>query len=495
MDRRYLLGVDVGTQGAKAVLCDREGRVLASAYREHPIDCPHPGWAEHDAEAVWWGALVALAREVLASAGADASAIAGIGVSAFVPEMLPLGADGRPLRPAILYLDRRASRQVSEIQGRLREAGLSEAETGSVALASPIPQLLWMRDHEPDAFRRVSKIAQCAPYLVYRLTGAHIIDHAMKRSYAPLYDPQQEGWSRERSALLGLEPAILPDRIAWATEIAGVVTDQAARASGLAVGTPVAVGTADAFADLVAAGAVRPGAAAALYGSFTAILIARDQPVAGWHGHHCLPGLYFDGAAVPTGAALTRWFRDHFGTLDGVSDPARSYPLLERAAEAVPPGSRGLIALPDFSGAPGRVRPALARGAFLGLTPEHSRAHLYRALLEGVAFELRYQLEASGLRPGSITAVGGGTRNQLWLQIVSDVLDLAQDVLGAPAGMYSAAFGDAYMAGMAIGWFAGTAELLEKWVKPERRVSPDPIRRDDYERWYGAYRVARLAVA
>lgn len=494
MKTDLLLGVDIGTQGAKGILCDLGGNVLASDYREHTISSPHPGWAEHDADRIWWRAFMALSEDLLKETGVEPARIAAVGVSAFVPSMLAVDSRGRPLRTAILYTDRRAEQEVEQIVTLMTAEGYSEEEIRTIALASPISQYLWLRNNEPDAFRKTAKIAQCQNYLVYRLTGRWFIDHAMKRSYHPLYDAQLDGWSAERARLLDLQTNVLPDEIAWATQIAGKVHQQAASETRLLQGTPVAVGTADSFAEMVGAGVVHEGAAAAIYGSFTAILIGRERPVNAYHGFHCLPGLYFSGAAAPTGAALTRWFRDQFGQAEIAGEQSTgesAYQFLEQLAANIPPGCEGLIALPYFTGEKGRLHPQLNQGALIGLTTCHTRGHLYRALLEGIAYELRYQLSASGEIPAEMNAVGGGSQSKVWTQIMSDVLGNRQHILATSHG---AALGDAYLAGMAAGIFKDTSALRYEWIRTSHTIESDPQARDIYNAMFEAYMAARNAL-
>ncbi len=491
MSEDFLLGIDIGTQGTKGILCSLDGDVRAESYREHGIHSPHPGWAEHDADQEWWAAFVITLRELLASSKIDPARIAAVGCSAFVPAMLPLDRNGKPLRPAILYTDRRSEAELEQLAVLLGNQGVTQEEIASIALASPIPQLLWVRENEPDVYERTAKVLQCQSYIVYRLTGTSYIDHAMKRSYAPLYDSAADGWSEERASLLGLNIDLLPDRISHATEIAGRIHHQAAVETGLLEGTPVSVGTADSFAEMVGAGVVFDGAAAAIYGSFTAILIGQDRSEDPHHGFHCLPGLYFGGAAAPTGASLTRWFRDQLGSAEVAQAEASgvsAYEILSEQAASVPPGSEGLITLPFFTGEASSLHPYLKRGALIGLTTAHTRAHIYRSLLEGIALELRYQLESNGRIPERMNAVGGGSQSKLWTQIVSDILVTEQHVLEVT---YGAAYGDAYLAGMAAGLFEDTEHLLENWIRVERVVSPDATNIDAYHRSYNAYRSLR----
>jgi xylulokinase len=235
--------------------------------------------------------------------------------------------------------------------------------------------------------------------------------------------------------------------------------------------------------------------AAALYGTFTAIIVGRDTPPDPWSGYHCLPGVYFDGAAVFTGAALTRWFRDQFGQPElerQVQLGRNAYESLDQLATEAPPGCDGLVAMPDFTGAPSRLHPGLSRGALIGLTIHHTRAHVYRALLEAIAYELRFQLEEKGTALETVTAVGGGANNMSWTQIMSDVLNVRQNVLDVPA---AAPFGDAYLAGMACGMFSDTQTLRQKWLRYRKVIKPQPRMRETYQSSYEAYRMIRQTLA
>jgi xylulokinase len=487
MTGNLLLGVDIGTQGAKGILCDLSGRVIASGYREQSIRSPQPGWAEHDAEGDWWNAFVSLSREMLTESGVDPARIAAIGISAFVPAMLALDAQGTPLRPAILYLDRRSEEELDQLTTSMRDAGYPEEEVTTFGLASPILQLLWVKKHEPALYRKIAKITQCQSYVIYRLTGKHVVDHAMKYSYAPLYEVALDQWSEVRAQDVDLNVDILPDQILWATEVAGYVTPQAAEQTGMVEGTPVSAGTADAFAEMVGSGVVKPGAATALYGSMTAILIGQEKTNNPYHGYHCLPDLYFSGAAVHTGASLTKWFRDVLGERElaiELETGQNAYHLLEQLAIDIEPGCDGLIALPFFSGEKSQISPDLNQGAFIGLTTLHTRGHIYRALLEGIAYELRYQLVTEDEIPKEMNAIGGGSRNHLWTQIISDVLQTTQYVLDNPFG---AALGDAYLAGMAVGLFDDIDPLLRDWIRIQRTVKPQLQRKAAYHEIYEIY--------
>lgn len=491
----YLLGVDLGTQGSKAVLCDVNGHVVAYSYREHAISSPKPGWAEQDARRIWWDEFVTLVSEILNQSAIRPNQVACVAISSFIPSLLLVDSDGNPIRPAIIYTDRRAKTELDEIRDLLSQNGYMEEETGPYWLASPIPQLMWLKKNEPAAVKRTSHILQCFSYIVFKLTNQTTADQAMKMNYCPLYDLEKKSWSRERADLLGIKFEILPERIGWATEVAGVITRQAAQECGLAPGTKVTIGTGDSFAEMVGAGLVVPGSAALIYGSFMPLLIVDNEPISKWEGNHCLPGLYFDGVHVRTGAALTRWFRDQFGILESVIEQEigeNAYQLLDRQAARITPGCDGLIAIPDFSGDAGKLSPSLSRGCLLGLTTSHTRAHIYRALLEGTGYELRYQLETQGISLTEINAVGGGVKGRIWTKIICDILNLTQNVMDIP---YGAPYGDAYLAGMAAEIFTDTRILIEKWLRRvATTVKPDISTRSVYQKNYDIYKTARNAL-
>lgn len=484
MARELILGVDVGTYGSKGVLCEADGRVAASAEVEHGMDVPHPGWAEQDADAVWWSDFVRLSRE-LTGRLATTDVVAAVGVSAIGPCLLPLDAAGRPLRPGILYgIDTRASAEVDELTGRIGTADL--LRLGGMALSSQAmgPKLLWLARHEPEVWARTRHVLSASSYLVYRLTGELVMDRHTASHYNPLFDLDELAWSSRYAAFVPGDE-YLP-RLGWPTEIAGGVGAAAAAETGLRVGTPVAVGTVDAAAEALSVGVAQPGDMMLMYGTTTFFILVTAGPVRQegmWSTAYCLPGAYDLAAGMATTGALTRWFRDGFAR----ELPAGAYATLTREAEVVPPGSLGLVVLPYFSGERTPIQDPEARGVIVGLTLAHGRGHVYRALLEGTAYGVRHNLEAIrglGADLRRVVAVGGGTRSRLWLQIVSDVTGETQEI---PAQTTGAAYGDAFLAGWAAGLLPGLA-ALPAWVRPGERVVPRPEATAQYAPYYGIYR-------
>ncbi len=487
-----LLGVDIGTYSSKGVLCTPAGEVLASETIEHGLSLPRPGWAEHDADGIWWRDFVGLCRALLRGkyTGADVGAVA---VSAIGACMLPVDGAGRPLRPGVLYgIDTRATEEIAWLNREFGEAALFDL--GGMALTSQAigPKILWLRRHEPDVYARTAKILSASSYLVLRLTGEAVMDRHTASYYNPLVDVRALEWDN-RFAEPIVEPDKLP-RLLWSTDVAGGVTAAAAAETGLAPGTPVTAGTIDAAVEAISVGVVEPGDMMVMYGTTLFFIQVTDRPVPDprmWATGYCLPGLYDIAGGMSAAGGLTRWFRDQLAT-EEIAAEARggpnAYAALADLAASIPPGSDGLVCLPYFAGERTPINDPDARGVFAGLTLSHTRAHLYRAVLEGTAFGVRHNLEAMaemGAPPRRLVAVGGGAKNQLWLQIVSDVGGVAQTV---PERTIGASFGDAFLAGLATGLVPDLGALTRDWVRVATTLEPDAEAHRRYDASYRVYR-------
>ncbi len=492
MAGELLLGVDIGTYSAKGVLCAANGEVLAEATIEHGLSLPRPGWAEHDAEAIWWGEFVALTRRLLGSRfrGDD---VGGVAVSAIGACVLPVDAQGRPLRMGILYgIDTRAPEEIAWLNEHFGEGPMFDL--GGMALTSQAigPKILWLRRREPEVYAAATMFLGSSSYMVYRLTGEYVMDYHTASYYNPLFDLRNLTWD-PRFAEPIVDLARLP-RLLWSDQIAGEVTAQAAAETGLKAGTPVTAGTVDAAAEAVSVGVVDPGDMMVMYGTTMFFIHVTGEPVPDprmWATAFCLPGRYSVDGGMSTTGALTRWFRDNLGELELAAEAAggaNAYAALAEAAAAVRPGADGLICLPYFAGERTPINDPDARGVFAGLTLSHTKAHLYRASLEGTAYGVRHNLETMsemGAPPRRLVAVGGGAKNPLWLQIVSDVAGLPQDV---PERTIGASYGDAFMAGLATGIVADPGALSRDWVKLSLQLQPNTDLRPLYDDYYGVYR-------
>jgi xylulokinase len=488
----FLLGIDIGTYEAKGVLTDVRGRILAQTTRGHTLSLPKPGWAEHDAEGVWWTGFVELTRQLIRQAGVNPAEIAGVACSAIGPCVLPLDETGRPLRPAILYgIDTRAIDEIAELTELLGAEAIIATGGAELSAQSAGPKIRWLQRHEPELWARTRHVVTSTSYLVFRLTGRLVIDHYTATTYSPLYDLHRQQWSA--AGLAALCDADRLPTLAWTTAIAGEVTPIAARETGLAAGTPVIVGTADAAAEAVGAGVVTPGDTMLMYGTtlfFIEICAKLPSSSTLWPAVSLVPKSYAVAAGMSTAGALTRWFRDQFAAEARAGEAAggpNAYAALADEASQIDPGAEGLLVLPYFSGERTPLNDPLARGLVAGLTLAHTRGHLYRALLEGVAFGIRHNLEAlaaAGEPAQRLVAIGGGTQNRLWLQIVSDVTGLVQNVRHTPG----AAYGDAFLAGVGVGLLPDLAAIHEWLGAVTDQVQPSAARAAHYAVYYQLYR-------
>jgi xylulokinase len=473
MDGLYL-GIDIGTSSSKGVLVDPAGSIIHRAQVAHAISLPRPGWAEHDAEAVWWADFVALARKLTARA---AGPVAAVGVSGIGPCFLPVDEGGRPLRPAILYgVDTRSTREIAELTERFG-ADTILARGGSALSSQAVgPKMAWVRRKEPNIWAQTRRFFMASSFLVQRLTGTYVLDHHSASQCDPLYDLAGEAWIRDWADEVA--PGLELPPLAWSDEVAGTVTPAAAAATGILAGTAVAVGTIDAWAEALSVGVQAPGDTMLMYGTTMFVVSVTERVVphpAMWATTGVSAGTRTFAAGMATSGALTGWFR----TL--VGEP--SFEELVAAATRAPAGSDGLVVLPYFAGERTPIYDPDARGLILGLTLRHGRAELYRALLEGTAYGVRHiaeTMELAGTSPKRIVAVGGGTKGDLWTRIVSDVTGLPQVI---PAETIGAAYGDAMLAAMAV----GQREAAD-WNSAAALVEPDPSAAGLYDELYGVYR-------
>lgn len=475
----WLLGIDIGTSSSKAVLTDAAGTIVARAERSHELSLPRPGWAEHDAETVWWDDTVALAKELTArAADLGGGTITGVCVSGIGPCLLPVDQFGQPLRPAILYgIDTRAAAEIDEITQRYGADRILERAGSALSSQAVGPKLLWLRRNEPETWARTRRFFMASSFMAYRLTGAYTLDHHSASQCDPLYDIGTGTWASDWSA--DIAPDLELPALHWAAEPVGHVTPEASALTGIAAGTPVMAGTIDAWAEALSVGVRNPGDTMFMYGTTMFIIEAvrhlRPDPTM-WGTAGLLPGSRTLAAGMATSGALTGWLREIAG--------GPSYETLTREAGAVPAGSGGLVALPYFAGERTPLFDPLARGLILGLTLSHGRGHLYRALLESTGYGVRHILEAleqAGGAPTRFVAVGGGTKGGLWTQIVSDVTGRPQEI---PVETIGACYGDALLA--AIG--TGLVPADTTWATVAETVAPNPASRDIYDELYGIYR-------
>lgn len=434
------LGIDIGTSSSKGVLVTLDGRLLATAVREHAVERPWPGHVEMDA-GVWWSELVGITRELLG--GHDVRVVA-VGVSGMGPCVLLTDDEGVPLRPAILYgVDTRAEAQIDDLNERLSPEAIVARCGSELSTQAVGPKLAWVAEHEPDLFGRARRLFGPSSWLVHRLTGEYVLDHHSASQSTPLYDVRANAWYVPWWDELA--DGIAMPSLAWSGDVVGGVSPVAALETGLDPGTPVIAGTIDAWAEAVSADAHRIGDLMLMYGS-TMFLIATVEELLTaptlWSTVGVYPGSRNLAGGMATSGAVTAWLDDLFGR--------PGYAGLLGEADSSGAGARGLLMLPYLAGERTPVADPRARGVIAGLTLSHTRGDLYRAALEATALGVRHNvaaLEAAGAQIDRIVAVGGGTQGGLWTQIVSDVTGRAQEL---PTHTIGASLGIAFLAARAV---------------------------------------------
>lgn len=480
----YTLGIDVSTTGVKGLIVDASGVVRAEASREHALSCPHPMWSEQDPED-WWSGVRGVIRDLLAHHGIGPSNIAGIGLTGQMHGLVLLDEEGDVIRPAILWNDQRTARQCALIHERFGRDRLIQG-TGNEALTGlTLPKLLWVAENEPEAYARVAHVLLPKDYVRYRLTDSFATDKAGAAGTLML-DLASRDWSEEILSTFSVSADWLP-RTHEGPEITGRIDARGAAETGLAEGTPVVGGAGDQAAQAVGVGAVGRGDVAVTIGTSGVVFCSTPHPQVDRSGRlqafcHALPGTWHLMGVMLSAAGSLRWLRDTVA-------PSESFDTLVKPAASVPVGSNGLLFLPYLTGERMPYPDPRMRGAFVGLTSRHSRAHLVRAVMEGVSFGLcdgLRLLEAScGSSIAEVRVSGGGARSPVWCQILADAL--AVDVLTV-SSREGAAFGAALLAGVGCGLWQGVEDACARTIRVEERVRPNPTSARAYERMYDLYR-------
>jgi len=473
-----LLGIDIGTYESKGVLTTITGEVIAQVAVPHQLLFPRAGWAEHDPELTWWGDFCTITKQLLSTPGVVAADIKGVGISAIGPDVLPIDENFNPLRMGILYgVDTRAVKEIDELNEKYGEDEIFNATANCLSSQSTGPKILWIKNNEPEVYKRARWFVDATTFIVARLTSRVVIDHFSAGCMVPMYDPWKNKWSdRFCKDFVNLEQ--LPE-ILWSHELAGRVTSKASELTGLAEGTPVSVGTIDAGAEALSVGVTKPGEMMMMYGSTIFMIQVTDNDQARekrlWAGPYLFPGTWCLLAGMATSGSLTRWFRDQFApelVAAEKSGGASAYAELVKEAAETKPGAEGVIVLPYFSGERTPVMDPRAKGMIFGLSLTHTRGHIFRAILEGMGHGVKQHVDlftSIGARPKTIKSVGGGTKNSIWLQAISDISGVPQEV--APL-TFGASYGDALLAGVAVG-LVSSPEEIRTWQGKARIISPD----------------------
>jgi xylulokinase len=464
----YVLGIDVSTTATKAVLVDEAGAVAGVGAAEYDYQVPRPLWSEQD-PSVWWEGATGAIRSVLAAAAVPGSEVRAVGLTGQMHGAVLLDDADAVLRPAILWNDQRTAAECDAIRDAVGPERLVTI-TGNDALPGfTAPKLVWVRDHEPEVWRRVAHVLLPKDFVRLALTGDHALDKA-DGAGTLLFDLARRDWSEEVLDALGIDPRWMP-ATHEGPQPTGAITAWAAELTGLVAGTPVVAGGGDQAANAVGVGVVDVGTMALSLGTSGVVFAATDRPLFEPRGRvhafcHAMPDRWHFMSVMLSAAGSLRWFRDALA-------PGVEFADLVETAASIDPGSDGLLFLPYLTGERNPHPDPLARGAFVGLTVRHDRRHLTRAVLEGVAFGLRdgldLMIDAGTSTPDQVRVSGGGTASALWRQILADVLRAQIATVNTTEG---AAYGAALLAAVGAGWFPDVATACRRTVTATPVAAP-----------------------
>ena len=480
----YWLGLDVGTGGSRALLVDEQGHVKFGFTAPHEdMRMERALWAEQRPEN-WWEASQAAVRGVLSGAGITGKEVRGIGLTGQMHGLVMLDDSGKVIRPALIWCDQRSQSQVDRINQTVGRNDVVAFTANPVLTGFTLPKLLWVRDNEPRAFEKISKILLPKDYLRYCLTGEYASD-VSDASGTALFDVVMRRWSSNMVTRLDLDSSILPN-VVESSDLAGSVTAQAARATGLQQGTPVVGGAGDQAASAVGNGIVQEGQVSCTLGTsgvvFAHLERASYDAVGRVHTFcHAVKGKWHI-MGVTQGAGLSlQWFRNQLA-------PGASYDSLTAEAAQAPPGSQGLFWLPYLMGERTPHLDATARGGWIGITAKHRRADLIRSVIEGVSYSQRDCLDIiEGMRVPveAVRASGGGGQSPFWRQMLADVLGKRVVALETQEG---SAYGAALLAMVGTGAYSSVPEACKAAIREVSSVDPRSHESQVYSRGYQVYR-------
>jgi len=492
-NRIYFLGIDIGTGGTRALLMEVSGTVVGSGTEEHqPFASPHPGWAEQDPRD-WWRACGIAVKKALQKSSVRAEEIACVGFSGQMHGAVLLDSAGEVVRPALIWCDQRTEKQSRDLSEKFGTDRLIQLTCNPPLTNFTLTKLLWVRENEPQLWSRVRHIMLPKDYVRFRLTGDRAIDLA-DASGTMLLDVAKRAWSAEVLLGTGIEKSFLP-ALYESPEVCGKLNAEGAAATGLKIGTPVVAGAGDQAAGAVGMGIVRAGVVSATIGTSGVVFAATDRPALDPRGRlhtfcHAIPGRWQVMGVTQAAGLSLRWFRDTFGVSDSTSEEGDRdpYEFLSEEATSAPSGADGLLWAPYLMGERTPHLDPNARGALVGITPSHRRAHILRAILEGVAFSLKDSfsiLEEMKVPVTQIRLGGGGARSPLWRQIQADVYGHEVELVAAEEG---AAHGAAILAAVGARHFASVDEACDAVIQVASRVAPDPASSTLLQKNYAKFR-------
>ena len=489
--QKYVLGIDVGTSGTRAVVLGEDGRVFASATEEHqPFSSPNIGWAEQRPED-WWRAAGIAIRKALAQQKLRGEQIACVGFSGQMHGAVMLDNSGSVVRPALIWCDVRTEKQCNELTEQIGREKLIQLTCNPALTNFTITKLLWVRENEPENWSRVRSVMLPKDYVSFKLTGERATD-VTDASGTLMLDVARREWSREVLEATGIDRSLLPN-LHESADICAKVSTSGADATGLSVGTPVVAGAGDQAAGATGMGIVSPGAVSATIGTSGVVFAATDCPALDPRGRvhtfcHAIPGRWHVMGVTQAAGLSLRWFRDMIASNCAKKDNENSYTRMTAEAATIPPGADGLLWAPYLMGERTPHLDSEARGVLAGLTASHTQAHIVRAILEGVAFSLKDTFrifDEMKVPVKSIRLGGGGARSPLWRQIQADVYGHEVEIVEAEEG---AAYGAAILAGVGAKMWPSVQAACDSVVRVAERVQPVPGNAGAMSKNYARYR-------
>lgn len=489
----YLIGIDVGTTGAKTILIDEEGKLLASDLEEYALHTPRPKWAEQDPED-WWQATIASIEAVLEESHVDSAEVKGLSLSGQMHGLVMLDKDHQVLRPAILWCDVRTTEQCQYITDKLGKKQLVEIIGNQALEGFTAPKIIWVRDNEPEIYEKADKILLPKDYVRFKLTG-QIATEISDAAGTILLDIRKRNWSNVVMARLDIDQGLLPP-VYESIDVCGEITSETAKLTGLKAGTPVAGGGADNTCSAVGNGIVKIGRVSASIGTSGVVFAHTDEvkvdPKLRTHTFcHSVPNKWYVMGCMLSAGGAFRWYRDALGEMEiqqAQKENVDPYEILTAKAEEAPVGSEGLIFLPYLTGERTPHGDANAKAVFFGLTLRHGKSHIIRSVLEGVTYGMRDSLEIIrelDLPIDQVYATGGGARSQLWRQIQADIFNTELVTINITEGP---AFGAAILAGVASGVYNSIESATDELIKIRSHTQPIAENVEIYNEYYQIYR-------
>ncbi|MHB1314710.1 MAG: FGGY-family carbohydrate kinase [Christensenellales bacterium] len=488
---KYLIGTDIGTSGTKTIIMSVEGELIAQDLREYDVLTPMPLWAEQWPN-VWLNAVKTSIKESVIKGGVDSKNIVGLCISGlYGGSGIPLDQNMEAVRPCIIWMDRRATEQEKWVREHIGEDKVRQITKNGIDPYYGYLKILWIKDNEPENWEKVKMFLPPNAYVIYKLTGEIAIDYSSAGNLGGIFDMSTRYWSFDLMDSMGIPRSMMPERIVQSMDIVGMVTKEAADELGLIEGTPVCAGGVDCGVATFGAGVYEPGEYVAAIGTSMCAALINDKPIKTqnlieWPYVIHPKELTYSFGGSSTAGALIKWFRDNFAQKEKdeeIKDGGNAYAKLDKQAEQIPAGADGIIVLPYFMGERSPLWDTNAKGVIFGLSLVHTRAHIYRAFLEAVAYSLRHTIESTGIElKEHIIVVGGASRSKLWRQIIADVTGYS---VICPLNDVEANLGDVMLAGLGTGYLS--LSQIRKWNVMDKKVEPNKDANKIYNEYYKLY--------